>query len=393
MGVCISVCTVMASIFRKSKSPFYFAAYRGAKGERVQKTTKEKKRSAALAKAQAWERLAEKGRNRTITEALARRTVAEILEISTGETLHFHTAEEWLDEWVNGKRGTTAPATLAKYEQTIRDFKKHLGTRAELTIAAIGPKDIRSFRDALASGGRAPSTVNMAIKKTLSAPFLAAMRLGYVLVNPCAAVEPLRDDTDTARETFTAKQVAALLKAADDDWHGAILCGYFTGLRLRDVAEMPWESVNFDAGTLSVRTRKTGAAITLPLHRQLAAWLRKQTRGIGKAPIFPSLAGKGTGGRHGLSGRFKSIMEKAGIKGRTLRAVAADSESSGRTTSSLSFHSLRHSFVSALANAGVAAELRQKLSGHADDRTHAGYTHHELDTLRAAVAKLPGVRA
>ena len=68
-----------------------------------------------------------------------------------------------------------------------------------------------------------------------------------------------------------------------------------------------------------------------------------------------------------------------------------DGDGKGRTTSSLSFHSLRHSFVSALANAGVARELRQKLSGHSDERSHARHTHHELETLRAAVAKLPGL--
>jgi integrase len=121
------------------------------------------------------------------------------------------------------------------------------------------------------------------------------------------------------------------------------------------------------------------------LHPDFVSWLSTQRRGIAKAKVFPELAGKGTGGRHGLSGRFKAIMEAANIKGRTVR----DGESSkGRRTSSLSFHSLRHSFVSALANAGVPAEVRQKLSGHADDRSHATYTHHETETLRAAIAKV-----
>ena len=80
-------------------------------------------------------------------------------------------------------------------------------------------------------------------------------------------------------------------------------------------------------------------------------------------------------------------MDAAGIKGRVLREASGK----GRQTSSLSFHSLRHSFVSALANAGVASELRQKLSGHADDRSHATYTHHEIETFRAAVTKLPRI--
>lgn len=376
----------MASIFKKPKSPFYFAAFRGANGERIQRTTKQRNRSTALRTAQEWESLATKGRNRTLTEAQARRVVSEIVEVSTGESLHFHSCADWFTEWLSGKRGAVSANSLAKYEQVSADFLRHLGERSKLSLAAIGPKDIRSFRDALAKGGRAPSTVNQVIRKVLSVPFLAAQRLGYITTNPCAAVEALRDEAEASRDTFSGEQVSALVSAAEGDWKGAILAGFYTGLRLRDIAEMRWDGLDFEAGILRIKTKKTGASLILPLHEELADWLKSQRRGIGKAPVFPELSGKGTGGRHGLSGRFKSIMEKAGIKGRTIRAAEGNA---GRQTSSLSFHSLRHSFVSALANAGVSAELRQKLSGHADDRSHAKYTHHEVANLREAVARLP----
>jgi integrase len=62
-----------------------------------------------------------------------------------------------------------------------------------------------------------------------------------------------------------------------------------------------------------------------------------------------------------------------------------------RNISRRTFHALRHSFTSALANAGVAPELRMKLTGHKSAEIHRGYTHHELNTLRAAVNKLPGL--
>jgi integrase len=60
-----------------------------------------------------------------------------------------------------------------------------------------------------------------------------------------------------------------------------------------------------------------------------------------------------------------------------------------RKISKRTFHALRHSFTSALANAGVAPELRMKLTGHSSEAMHRGYTHHELDVLKKAVAKLP----
>jgi integrase len=82
------------------------------------------------------------------------------------------------------------------------------------------------------------------------------------------------------------------------------------------------------------------------------------------------------------------IMVRADVLGRALRKATGQ----GRTQNSLSFHSLRHSFVSALANAGVASDIRQKLAGHSDARSHARYSHHELEIMRAAVELLPGLQ-
>jgi integrase len=45
-----------------------------------------------------------------------------------------------------------------------------------------------------------------------------------------------------------------------------------------------------------------------------------------------------------------------------------------------------------MANAGVAVEVRQKFTGHASAEMNARYTHHEIETLRAAAAKVPTFR-
>ena len=136
-------------------------------------------------------------------------------------------------------------------------------------------------------------------------------------------------------------------------------------------------------------TRKTRKKIVVPIHQQFWAWLEKQTRGIGNAPVFPTLTGKSGGGKSGLSMAFKRIMERAKIKGRLLRKA----NGAGRSQSSLSFHSLRHSFNSAMVNAGVASEIKQKLTGHASAQMNAQYTHHEIEELRAAVTVIPRISA
>ena len=99
---------------------------------------------------------------------------------------------------------------------------------------------------------------------------------------------------------------------------------------------------------------------------------------------MPALATRRPGGRNGLSGTFVRLVEKAGIDPRYV-------EAKGKRFAKLSFHSLRHSFNSALANAGVSQELRMKLTGHATVAMNSQYTHTELATLGRAVGKLPSL--
>ena len=70
--------------------------------------------------------------------------------------------------------------------------------------------------------------------------------------------------------------------------------------------------------------------------------------------------------------------------------VSAGKISSGtrRKQSERGFHSLRHTFISALAAADISAELRMKLSGHADLKSHSGYTHTETQQLASALKRV-----
>ncbi len=62
-----------------------------------------------------------------------------------------------------------------------------------------------------------------------------------------------------------------------------------------------------------------------------------------------------------------------------------------RAQHSRSFHSLRHSLTSTLANADVSEEIRRRITGHESAAVHSGYTHHERKTLARAVEKMPSV--
>ena len=250
---------------------------------------------------------------------------------------------------------------MLRYSQVVRDFLAYLGPRAKASLGSISPGDLIGFRDKLRAEGRSASTCNMVVKKVLSVPFEAARKLGFIPTNPVAAVDSLRvssADRLGGREPFTAAEMAALLACAQGDWHGAILLGFTSGLRLGDVANLCWEAVDLDERLIRVTTGKTGAVLVLPIHADFADWLTGRPRGIGKAPVFVKLAGKRISGDGGLSAQFRRVAAAAGVTGRVVTR-----EGKGRATNSKTFHALRHSFVSALANANVAGDIRQRLVG------------------------------
>jgi integrase len=304
------------------------------------------------------------------------------VERTTGEPLRNYKVSDWLAEWLDLKEQRRAGKTMDRYRQVIRDFIVSLGSRANLALSHVTPKDFLTYRNSITKAGKTARTANLSVK-VVSAAFNGAVRQHIIESNPATALESLPVNSEE-KGTFTPVQVAKLVRAAEGDWRAAILLGYYTGARLGDVANMRWSAVDWNKKIIRFTPSKTKKAVTIPLHSQLERELLKNA-GIGNAPMFPTLAGRDTGGKHGLSGRFNAIMERAGIEGKRTKA------SGGRTLSSLTFHSLRHSFNSALTNGGVSQEIRQKLTGHASAEMNAIYTHHELEVLRAAVSVIPRI--
>ena len=169
------------------------------------------------------------------------------------------------------------------------------------------------------------------------------------------------------------------------------MIGFFTGLRLGDAVSLRLSNFDLEGHVLKLRPQKTSRKkrdLIIPLHPQLEARVLDLPVADGNGPLCPTLARRKVSGRGGLSLQFHSILAKAGIQQETIAAGGKAGHEFNRYT----FHSLRHSFVSSLANAGIAPDVRQLLSGHADERSHAVYTHTQVETLRRAIDALPKLK-
>lgn len=358
-----------------------------------QRTAGDSKRD-ALEICLAWERAEGMAGRGDATEQQIRKVLSETLERIGAKPIEAPTVAEWLNHWLGMKEGIVAASTMSAYKQTVRDFLAFLGKRADAKLENITDEHISGFRDHIRAQGLAASTVRNIIKKLLNSPFNVAWRAGKIPLNPVSSVqiESKRDSRArrTPRGTFTAKQVRALVNAAADfpDWQGLILAAYYIGGRLQDMANLRREQVDLKAGVATYTQRKTGAEVICPVHSVLLEHLR----GISATSpfFFPSLANKDEGGRNGLSRQFGEFVKAAGIDNPVVRERVEDSKRS-RNVRALTFHSLRHSFNSELANAGVPIELRQLLTGHASEEQNKHYTHTEIKRLRDAVEKVPRV--
>jgi len=374
----------MAYVWKHPKSPFWMAVYRNEHNQWRKKTTKKTAKTTALALAIEWERAAQLGRDKILTEAISREVIGGILERTTGEKLRQSTLREFSAEWLRGKTNSRQERTAERYAMSVDRFNEFLGAKADRPISAVAPHDCQKYYDDLASKKFALASLRMEMK-TISSVFNYARRLGLIATNPVSAVDLPERIKQVKRKVFTPTQVQMLIDAADAEWKTAILVGYYAGLRLSDCVSLTWEAVDLAGRKLVVETHKTGETLEIPLHPTLEKHLSKLA-GDTNGAICPTLAAWPAGGRSGLSKQFLAIMRKTGI-GNELADTGGQ-----RQLSRLSFHALRASFNSGLHNKGVDQELRRKLTGHKSDAMNDRYTQTEIQTMRDAVNKLPALK-
>src|SRR4029077_18781085 len=141
-------------------------------------------------------------------------------------------------------------------------------------------------------------------------------------------------------------------------------------------------------GELSLKARKTAKTLLLPIVSPLQMHLENlpstddlhgylHTRA---AKIFMRINRSAS-----LSGMFCELLQRAGLREIRPGKVAGIH----RASHGLSFHSLRHTMVSLLKDAGVAQAVVQEMAGHASAKMSALYTHVGREALEKAAATFP----
>lgn len=192
-----------------------------------------------------------------------------------------------------------------------------------------------------------------------------------------------------ARRELSVEELASVLACSSGEMRRLFAIGIYTGLRLGDAATLQWAAVDLERGFVSVRPRKTehyGTRVKIPLAPVLSRVLEETPERRRKGPVVPGLAAlylSGVAGEKKLHRRIKRVFRAAGIE------TAAQGEH--RKAVDVGFHSLRHTYVSLCANAGVPLAIVQAIVGHTSVAMTEHYFHAEDSALRGAAAALPDV--
>jgi integrase len=387
----------MASIHKQPGKPYWFCSYStwDAEQQRWRRHfkstgTAEKKEAAQVCRA--WEKAARVGRKGALTPDRAREIiatgVADVFSAATRENMPSRSVRDWCTAWIETKRIEAAPTTVDRYEGIIERFNRHLGKKADRDIASLTAADIGGFRDALAKE-LSRNSANLAVK-TLRVCLRSAHKQGLVTSNAAGMVDKLKQRGETRRRPFTLAEIRRVLTAAgDSEWYGMTLAGLYCGARLADLARLTWRAVDLPNERLAFVAKKTGQRLSVPLAKPLADYLAELPASDSPdAQVFPKLSTKSASK---LSEGFRSVLADAGLAEPPNKRSTGKGRHAAREVSELSFHSLRHSFVSILKSTGANEAVAMALAGHETKAISQQYTSLDESTLRAAVSKLPDV--
>ena len=379
----------MATLYKRPESPNWYCKFSDANGKRLSANTGCTQKREALKRAKQLEADALTARAETrelqskyalILEAAARDAQAGDLTLARAETLLHRlrsyanpsfrslTLDEWMQEWLDECSARGAESTQKGRKEAWARFKREMGANADKPLTEIQPVNIRRALDAVGKKVRS-STANLDlghIKRALQ----QAVDDGMIADSPARLVKALPTKDKIQRIHFEPEEVRRLIDSANDEMAGCVTIAAHTGLRFGDVVEL--KTSNIVGTDLHVKTKKTGAVVRIPMSPPILAWVKGR-----KGKLFPELSAMSKSAR---AMRFVALMKKA--------KVPAEIKLPTGETAKRSFHSLRHSFITWLAEADVHSDVRQALSAHSSASIHANYTHHD-ESLKKAGGTLP----
>jgi integrase len=243
---------------------------------------------------------------------------------------------------------------------------------AAIGIAKLTAGLIRDWMLWAAERGSSGNRINQGLQ-AIRIPLRYAIERDEAKIDPFTKIRAAHE-TKREKGVLTKNEVMALINAPvrDRKHRLAILLGALCGMRLGEVRGLHWEDFAPETGVIHIRHNwqdmegikgpKCGSLRDVPL----PAAVYEAAKKCREAEAGPLVFGR-KDGKPFCNGYFRLALIGE------LRAIGISDET--RTARNISFHSLRHTFVSLARLAGIGDFQAQALAGHKSGAMMERYSH------------------
>ncbi|MFZ4619613.1 MAG: tyrosine-type recombinase/integrase [Bacteroidota bacterium] len=320
----------------KDANGYYYLYFEGSNGKRQRISTKTKLKSKALEFYKSFETDKQ-------TPTQKRLTLKEFI-------LSY-------EPYVNSN---FSPATASLHLIFLNQFMAFIGDRYLHTISPLQTDQFKTHCLGLEHPNRL-QTINIKLTK-LKTIFNTAQRWNLIENNPFEETKLFTIPEEDV-PYFTPEDFSLFLAANKcRDFEAFCMIGFFTGMRLSEIASLQWSDIDLEGKVIRIRSKegftvKNKRNRSIPLSDVIVFLLRKRKIDIkDNCPFLFHHSGKKYT-KDFVTKKFKRIIKRTTL------------------TQSLHFHSLRHSFCSNLVKNGVSLYQVQKLAGHSKASVTQKYSH------------------
>ena len=320
-------------------------------------------------------------------------------------------SEGWAKYEIHPERAT--PHTVSEqlaYKTTYDEFVEYVSASGKHTvitsIAELNSDIAEGYAAYMRTIPQAVDTHNRKIKRLRK--IFDCLSDYYSGNNPFKSKTLLRStreeqDTVARRQAFTKEQEQQLRDVLADDQYKVMnkpeirviyYLGMFTGQRLKDCVLLQWQNIDMDRKRIYVKQFKTGKEVTIPMAEELfqvlteaIEWRENQYVCPKSAARYNKLNREGKNVGNNLVNidvlrviRWIGLEPSISVPGRNKKMTV------------YGFHSLRHSFASFCAEAGVPKAVLLSILGTDSDIADKYYTHVGEDAQQLAITAISDIR-
>ena len=299
-------------------------------------------------------------------------------------------------EFLTDFQGQASPKTESNRRRAFKSFltwmDEHSDKKADIRLDMLTKADIMAYFKheltlvSVGTVGLHRTNLSAAFNKAVDDDLLMKSPMPRLnLVKLGKEINPELGRDKIKRLPFTADELRLMVTKFPAPWCDMALVAAMTGgQRIGDICCLRWDCIDFAAGALCFSTAKTAKEMDIPMHPLLRDRLQaiRAEQSEQEEYVFPNMARRYMRGDSSVSTEFTSLLKVWGIVKISTEKKAL--KGNRRNVSPKSFHSFRHSVVTALrTNAAITADIARAIVGHDSEEIERQYcTASRADKMR-----------